>query len=175
MEAAGERDDPDGEVVQLISRAELNERTREWRIREDVVEKDYVIGWTLWGIGSDSCLSASWAFKGGTCLKKCYMETGRLSEDLDFTVLPGGLSEARQLVPTLMTALGRVSQESGIDFQGREPVVRPRPDGRSLEVRINYLRFRPYRPCGKYYLASTNGWKMSDGWKKFVQSQSPSR
>ena len=122
----------------MISRAELNERTREWRIREDVVEKDYVIGWTLWGIGSDLCLSASWAFKGGTCLKKCYMETGRLSEDLDFTVLPGGLSEARQLVPTLMTVLGRVSQESGIDFQGREPVVRPRPDGRSLEVRIYY-------------------------------------
>lgn len=29
-------------------------------------------------------------FKGGTCLKKCYIETYRFSEDLDFTVLPGG-------------------------------------------------------------------------------------
>ncbi len=31
-----------------------------------------------------------WVFKGGTCLKKCYIETYRFSEDLDFTVLPGG-------------------------------------------------------------------------------------
>jgi predicted nucleotidyltransferase component of viral defense system len=28
----------------------------------------------------------SWVFKGGTCLKKCYFETYRFSEDLDFTL-----------------------------------------------------------------------------------------
>jgi len=28
--------------------------------------------------------------QGGTCLKRCYIETYRFSEDLDFTVLPGG-------------------------------------------------------------------------------------
>ena len=27
-----------------------------------------------------------WIFKGGTCLKKCYFESYRFSEDLDFTV-----------------------------------------------------------------------------------------
>ena len=73
----------------MIARTELNERIREWSIREDVIEKDYVIGWVLWGIGADPALSASWAFKGGTCLKKCYVETFRFSEDLDFTLLPG--------------------------------------------------------------------------------------
>jgi len=31
----------------------------------------------------------SWAFKGGTCLKKCYFETYRFSEDLDFTLTEG--------------------------------------------------------------------------------------
>jgi predicted nucleotidyltransferase component of viral defense system len=64
----------------------MNERVREWGLREDVVEKDYVIGWLLWGIGSNPAFSTSWAFKGGTCLKKCYLETYRFSEDLDFTV-----------------------------------------------------------------------------------------
>ena len=34
----------------MISITELNERVREWGLREDVVEKDYVIGWLLWGI-----------------------------------------------------------------------------------------------------------------------------
>ena len=64
----------------MITRTELNEKIREWGIREDVIEKDYVIGWTLWGIGSNPQLSNSWAFKGGTCLKKCYIETYRFSE-----------------------------------------------------------------------------------------------
>ena len=51
----------------MIGRRDLNERVREWGLREDVVVKDYVIGWALWGIGSHPSLSMSWAFKGGTC------------------------------------------------------------------------------------------------------------
>ena len=35
----------------MITRTDLNERINEWGIREDVIEKDYVIGWVLWGIG----------------------------------------------------------------------------------------------------------------------------
>ena len=122
----------------MISRTELNERIREWGIREDVIEKDYVIGWTLWSIGSNALLSDGWAFKGGTCLKKCYVETFRFSEDLDFTVLPGGPSEARNVVSILKGALERAHEESGIDFQAREPVMRTRPDGQSAEGRIYY-------------------------------------
>ena len=74
----------------MIDILELRERAREWSLREDVVEKDYVLGWLLWGIAADPELGQSWVFKGGTCLKKCYIETYRFSEDLDFTVLPGG-------------------------------------------------------------------------------------
>ena len=122
----------------MITRTDLNERITEWGIREDVVEKDYVIGWALWGIGADPILSASWAFKGGTCLKKCYVETYRFSEDLDFTVLPGGPGDAGQVIPLLKTVLERVYEESGIDFQARDPVMRVRPDGRSAEGRIYY-------------------------------------
>ena len=40
----------------------------------------------LWGINNHSDFSNSWIFKGGTCLKKCFFETFRFSEDLDFTV-----------------------------------------------------------------------------------------
>ena len=71
----------------MITRADIDDRVRLWGLREDVVEKDYVLGWVLWGIGTDQQLDRSWVFKGGTCLKKCYIETYRLSEDLDFTVL----------------------------------------------------------------------------------------
>jgi len=74
----------------LIRHAEIVARVAEWQLSHAVIEKDYVLGWLLWGIGSDPRLQDCWVFKGGTCLKKCYFETYRFSEDLDFTVLPGG-------------------------------------------------------------------------------------
>ena len=77
------------------------ERVREWSLTEEVVEKDYVLGWLLWGIASDPVLSNSWVFKGGTCLKKCWIETYRFSEDLDFTVLPGGPYKPEEIEPLL--------------------------------------------------------------------------
>ena len=56
----------------MITKLDLQERVREWSLREDVVEKDYVLGWVLWGIGANPVLGDSWVFKGGTSLKKCY-------------------------------------------------------------------------------------------------------
>jgi len=58
----------------MINRLDIETRVREWGLREDVVEKDYALGWVLWGIGSDPLLSKAWAFKGGTCLKKWLRE-----------------------------------------------------------------------------------------------------
>jgi predicted nucleotidyltransferase component of viral defense system len=40
----------------------------------------------LAGIYAHEELAGSWIFKGGTCLKKCFFETYRFSEDLDFTL-----------------------------------------------------------------------------------------
>jgi hypothetical protein len=33
----------------MISRGALQARAREWGLTEEVVEKDYVLGWLLWG------------------------------------------------------------------------------------------------------------------------------
>ena len=74
----------------MISHQEIKNLVAEWGLREDIIEKDYVIGWLLWGISAEPELNANWAFKGGTALKKCFIETWRFSEDLDFTVLPDG-------------------------------------------------------------------------------------
>lgn len=122
----------------MISRAALQARAGEWGLTEEVVEKDYVLGWLLWGIGSHPALRDHWVFKGGTCLKKCFVETYRFSEDLDFTVLEGGPLEPDDLLPVLTELLDRVEQETGISLSSRAPVVRLRPDGRSAEGRIYY-------------------------------------
>lgn len=78
-------------------------------------------------------------FKGGTCLKKCYIETYRFSEDLDFTVLPGGPFTPDAIEPLLRRTLDRVQDASGIVLTATPPVLRLRPDGLSTEGRVYYV------------------------------------
>ena len=85
-------------------------------MRDDVVEKDYVLGWLLWGIGASESLGDSWVFKGGTCLKKCYIETYRFSEDLDFTVLPDGPIAPDDVLPLLSEVLAKVNEAAGFEL-----------------------------------------------------------
>lgn len=122
----------------MITRFDLDDRVREWQLRDDVVEKDYVLGWVLWGIGAHPRLSEQWAFKGGTCLKKCYLETYRFSEDLDFTVLPGGPVLAADVQPLLAEVVESVNAQSGVDFSERPPFLRTHASGRYTEGRIYY-------------------------------------
>jgi predicted nucleotidyltransferase component of viral defense system len=65
--------------------------TREFGLAARVIEKDYVLGWVLAGIFNHPVIGSSWVFKGGTCLKKCFFETYRFSEDLDFTLSESNL------------------------------------------------------------------------------------
>lgn len=70
----------------MIDRREILDMATQMSLNPHVVEKDYVLGWMLAGISNHPDLRDNWVFKGGTCLKKCYFETYRFSEDLDFTL-----------------------------------------------------------------------------------------
>ena len=70
----------------MINADEIREFAAQVRLQPTVVEKDYAIGWFLAGIGHHPEICDTWIFKGGTCLKKCYFETYRFSEDLDFSL-----------------------------------------------------------------------------------------
>ena len=65
----------------MIDRRELLEKARERNLTLGMIEKDYVLGWLLFGISEINDLT----FKGGTALSKIYFpRIWRLSEDLDF-------------------------------------------------------------------------------------------
>ena len=51
----------------MIAAQELRRTARERRLALDLVEKDYVLGWILFGVSASS-VSRSLAFKGGTAL-----------------------------------------------------------------------------------------------------------
>jgi len=82
-------------LAPMIGRQDILDLAREFQLPPNTVEKDYALGWLLAGISRHPELRESWIFKGGTCLKKCYFETYRFSEDLDFTLRePAHLNEA---------------------------------------------------------------------------------
>ena len=122
----------------MIPRAGIDQRVREWGLRHGVVEKDYVLGWLLWGIGRHPVLGHTWIFKGGTCLKKCYVETYRFSEDLDFTIVEDGPIEPADVAPLLQEVLDAVTDESGIDFSDQPPALKARNRPGSVEGRVYY-------------------------------------
>ena len=81
----------------MIDRREILDTATRMSLTPHVVEKDYMLGWMLAGISAHPALRDSWVFKGGTCLKKCFFETYRFSEDLDFT-----LTDTAQLDDTFL-------------------------------------------------------------------------
>ena len=104
----------------MINKNEILALSRALSLSPDTVEKDYVLNWILWGISQDKDISQNWLFKGGTSLKKCFFETFRFSEDLDFTVIqPEHLSE-----PFLLNKFKNISEiiyeKTGIAFLKEE-------------------------------------------------------
>jgi len=81
----------------------------------NIVEKDYVLSWILAGIFQHPALTETWLFKGGTCLKKCYFETYRFSEDLDFTLTDGSQLDNSFLMRVFQEIAAWVYEQTGIE------------------------------------------------------------
>lgn len=96
----------------MIPQRELADLRAEWTLDQNVIEKDYILGWLLAGIANHDALSSTWVFKGGTCLRKCYYETYRFSEDLDFTIIDSGPEEPADLFPILGEVAEWVREET---------------------------------------------------------------
>jgi predicted nucleotidyltransferase component of viral defense system len=134
----------------MIDKREILDTATALGLNPHVVEKDYVLGWLLWGIYGHKALSESWIFKGGTCLKKCFFETYRFSEDLDFTLTDPAHVDTAFLAETFAAIGERVYETTGIelppDVQKFEIYENPRGQ-LSCQGRIGYRG--PVSPRGK--------------------------
>ena len=100
----------------MIDKREILEVASTKSLLPNVVEKDYILGWILGGIDAQQTLKQSWVFKGGTCLKKCYFETYRFSEDLDFTLRDAGQLDENVLSTHLRAVVKWVAEQSGLNL-----------------------------------------------------------
>src|SRR6266699_5181968 len=124
----------------MISAADLKRKASTLGLPAEIVEKDYVIRWALWGIGSHAELSPHLVFKGGTALHVVHFDDWRFSEDLDFTTV-GDPSFAR-IVKWLEEAWRSVKESSGPSIAPpREAGRWSKPDGSIgwMELKSEYV------------------------------------
>ena len=131
----------DGDESSVIDRAEILRLANEVGLEARIVEKDYILGWVLAGIYRDLFLAGTWVFKGGTCLKKCFFETYRFSEDLDFTVTDAAQLDAGFLEERFAELGDWLYETAGIELpadQRRFDIYNNKRGGRCGEGRISY-------------------------------------
>ena len=104
-----------GEEI-VISKQEVMEFSREFGLSANVIEKDYVLGWVLDGLSHRPEINREWLFKGGTCLKKCFFETYRFSEDLDFTLQDESHINLEFLTGVFKIIADEIYERSGIEI-----------------------------------------------------------
>jgi len=69
----------------MILKREIEKIAEQKKVAKTTIDKDWVLGHFVDAIFSIPKCRQSLVFKGGTCLRKCYFENYRFSEDLDFT------------------------------------------------------------------------------------------
>ena len=143
----------------MIDRREILDIANQTSLTPHVVEKDYVLGWLLAGIYAHEELAENWIFKGGTCLKKCFFETYRFSEDLDFTLRDESqLDEA--FLKRVFSEIGAwIYEETGIEIPAdrQEFEIYRNPRGKlSCQGKISYKGpVSPTRPLPRIKLDLT--------------------
>lgn len=125
----------------MIPKAQVLEFAKQYQLQPTTVEKDYVLGWLLAAISEHPVLS-TWVFKGGTCLKKCYFETYRFSEDLDFTV-PRDATISTDSIRAALHEIGQwIESRTGLQFPRErcdvEEYDNPRGN-KSYQARLTYI------------------------------------
>jgi len=132
----------------MIPALEIKAVARKKGVPESTVERDYTQNWLLFGL---SKTSFKMALKGGTGIRKVYIEDYRFSDDLDFTLLEGYEEETIQ--GKLLRGIKIARRESGIGFEesiafketlnGYEATVYfriIRPSGAPLKIKIDLTK-----------------------------------
>lgn len=112
----------------MIERRELLRKARDKGLNLMIVEKDYILGWLMFGFSHEPNL----VFKGGSALSKIYFpRIWRLSEDLDFSLVEGEFTDLQERLNSIFSA---VRKRAGIEFGLKSHYLNPE----YLQLKIQY-------------------------------------
>jgi len=95
----------------MISITEIREHARSVGVPESTIERDYAQNWLLNALYS---IDNKMILKGGTGIRKAYIEGYRFSDDLDFTLLSD--KDKSSLNDLILKSIRNVREECGIDL-----------------------------------------------------------
>jgi len=87
----------------MILKREIEKIAEQKRVAKTTIDKDWVLGHFTDAIFSVPECRQNLVFKGGTCLKKCYFEDYRFSEDLDFTSINPDFVFSKKLLEKIVS------------------------------------------------------------------------
>ncbi len=94
----------------MIPIREIKEKAREFAVPPSTIERDYAQNWLLAYLNPKKMV-----FKGGTCIRKVFIENYRFSDDLDFTLLDTLDKETLQTM--IKDSVIQVRDVCGIQFE----------------------------------------------------------
>jgi predicted nucleotidyltransferase component of viral defense system len=94
----------------MIPNSEIREKAREYSVPLSTIERDYAQNWLLAYLAP-----IRMALKGGTGIRKVFIENYRFSDDLDFTLLEP--MDKGTLYAAIQKSVIQVRDESGIQFE----------------------------------------------------------
>lgn len=122
----------------MIPGREIKELARKFGVPTSTIERDYVQNWFL-----SALHPVNMALKGGTGIRKVFIENYRFSDDLDFTLLEP--VDADILRNAVIDAMILVRDESGIHFDD-EIGFRQTKNGFKATTRFRILHRGPTSP-----------------------------
>ncbi len=131
----------------MISKNEIDQKAKEFEIHTSNVERDYVFGWVLFGLFTNSKLKDILFLKGGNALRKGYFAQTRFSSDLDLGI-PNDIPQ-ETLLEEINAVCMWIKEKSEVNFvtsdnkikekfaEGQEPL----PDLKVYEIKIYFKDF----------------------------------
>ncbi len=157
----------------MIDKREIIAKSKEFDIHSSNVQRDYVFGWILTGLYSQTGLGGQLILTGGNSLRKAYFEHARFSQDLDFATTRGlppdfigrELNEACNFVQkaagvTFLTDKTRIEEKRGADSDKKTYEARlyfrdfyGNPEKIIISIRLDVTQFaRVHLPAQERYL-----------------------
>jgi len=115
------------EIINIAHRKEVKTKT---------IDKDWILGHFLNAMYSLTEVRENFVFKGGTCLKKCYIEDYRFSEDLDFTLIDKNFPIDKKFMGKIIK---RAEENSRAKFYfERKKIQKAKDEDQGYEIKVKF-------------------------------------
>lgn len=120
----------------MILQKEIIEVAQSKKVKTKTIDKDWILGHFLNAMFSIESVRQNFVFKGGTCLRKCYIEDYRFSEDLDFTLLDHDFEIDSKFINSIIKI---AEEKSGVKFYfERKKLQKSNNEDQGYEISIKF-------------------------------------